>query len=251
MKVLIPWLWAAGALQLMIIAANFVVPKKLDCRENLSRVSPMVRTVFVVHWVYIVLVLGIFASLSFWFAPDLAGASRLGRFLSAMIAVFWLLRVPIQLFFYDREMREAEPCWRRGLPFCLFLSGGSVQHRRAGSRAMSRNALVGGLLWVCVAAGSRLHWACLNTIELLFLLGPLVVVPLGLGLSSRSTDTAHGGLPIRIARRLQLPAAICVVASFWLAQGFAATVLTLPWFVLGCIVGLAGLTDMVHGKVLS
>ncbi len=106
MKVLIPWLWAAGALQLMIIAANFVVPKKLHCRENLSRVSPMVRTVFVVHWVYIVLVLGIFASLSFWFAPDLAGASRLGRFLSAMIAVFWLLRVPIQLFFYDREIRR-------------------------------------------------------------------------------------------------------------------------------------------------
>lgn len=66
----------------------------------------MVRTVFVVHWVYIVLVLGIFASLSFWFAPDLAGASRLGRFLSAMIAVFWLLRVPIQLFFYDREIRR-------------------------------------------------------------------------------------------------------------------------------------------------
>jgi len=103
---LIPWLWAAGAVQLVVIAANFVLPKKLGCRENLVRVSPMIREVFIVHWVYIVLVLGIFTSLCFWFAPELAGASRLGRYLSAVIAVFWLLRVPIQLFFYDPELRK-------------------------------------------------------------------------------------------------------------------------------------------------
>ncbi len=106
MRHLIPWLWAAGAVQLLIFGANFVLPKKLSCRENLARVSPMIREVFIVHWVYIVLVLGIFASLSFWFAPELAGASRLGRYLSAVIAVFWLLRVPIQLFFYDSELRR-------------------------------------------------------------------------------------------------------------------------------------------------
>ncbi|MGA7791940.1 MAG: hypothetical protein WCA19_02800 [Candidatus Acidiferrales bacterium] len=106
MRVLVPWLWAGGAVQLVIIAANFILPEKLSCRDNLARVSPMIRTVFVVHWVYIVLVLGIFTSLSFWFAPELAGASRLGRYLSAVIAVFWLLRVPIQLFFYDPEIRK-------------------------------------------------------------------------------------------------------------------------------------------------
>jgi hypothetical protein len=106
MRLLIPWLWAAGALQLVIIAANFVLPKKLQCRENLARVSPMIHEVFIVHWVYIVLSLGIFTSLSFWFAPELAGASRLGRYLSAVIAAFWLLRVPIQLFFYDPEIRK-------------------------------------------------------------------------------------------------------------------------------------------------
>ena len=106
MRFLIPWLWAAGAVQLFILAANFVVPKKLSCRENLSRVSPMIRTVFVVHWVYIVLVIAIFTLLSFWFAPELAGASRLGRFLSAAIAVFWICRVPVQLFVYNPEIRR-------------------------------------------------------------------------------------------------------------------------------------------------
>jgi hypothetical protein len=106
MRALIPWLWMAGAVQLMIIVANFVLPKKLRCRENLGRVSPMIREVFIVHWVYIVFVLGILTSLSFWFAPELAGASCLGRYLSASIAAFWLLRVPIQLFFYDPELRR-------------------------------------------------------------------------------------------------------------------------------------------------
>jgi len=106
MKALIPWLWAAGAVQLVILSANFALPEKLRCRENLARVSPMIREVFIVHWVYIVLVPGVFASLCFWFAPELAGASRLGRYLSAAIAVFWLLRVPIQLFFYDPDIRK-------------------------------------------------------------------------------------------------------------------------------------------------
>jgi len=30
----------------------------------------------------------------------------LGRYLSAVIAVFWLLRVPIQIFLYDPELRK-------------------------------------------------------------------------------------------------------------------------------------------------
>ncbi len=99
-------IWAAGGVQLAILAANFVVPGKLRCRENLEKVSPMIRSVFVVHWIYILLMLAIFSALCFWFAPELAGGSRLGHFLSAAIALFWLPRIPIQLFVYDRELRR-------------------------------------------------------------------------------------------------------------------------------------------------
>ena len=106
MNRLIQLIWLAGAVQLAIVAGNFVLPAKLECRENLARVSPMIRRVFIVHWVYIVAVLGVFSALCFFFAPDLAGASRLGRFLSATISLFWLPRVPIQLFLYDAELRR-------------------------------------------------------------------------------------------------------------------------------------------------
>lgn len=106
MRVLTPLIWAAGAVQLVILAANFALPEKLRCRENLARVSPMIRQVFIVHWTYILAILAIFSSLCFWFAPELAGASRMGHFLSVVIALFWLSRIPIQLFFYDSELRR-------------------------------------------------------------------------------------------------------------------------------------------------
>jgi hypothetical protein len=79
-------------------------------------------------------------------------------------------------------------------------------------------------------------------------LGPLVVVPLGLDLSFQFTGETQIGFPVRIARKLQLPAALCVVASFWLPQGVAAAILGLPWLVLGCFVGLAGLTALIRGE---
>ena len=100
------YLWLAGAVQLVILLANIPLPRILRCRENLARVSPMIREVFIVHWAYIALVLGIFVTLCFGFAADLAGGSRLGRFLSACMAIFWLARVPVQLFFYDSEIRR-------------------------------------------------------------------------------------------------------------------------------------------------
>jgi hypothetical protein len=106
---LVPWIWAAGGLQLLIASANVVLPKKLAYRENLARVSPIVRQVFIVHSVYIVLVLVAFAVMCFLFAPELAGASPIGRFLSSALAVFWLLRAVIQIFYYDPEVKASNP----------------------------------------------------------------------------------------------------------------------------------------------
>jgi len=103
---LVPWIWAAGAVHLAIVAANFALPRRLRVQENAARLSPLLRQVLYVHWLYIVIVLLLFASLSFLFAADLAGGSPLGRFLSAAIALFWLLRIALQLFYYDREARR-------------------------------------------------------------------------------------------------------------------------------------------------
>jgi len=96
----------AGAVHLGIIAANVPLPGRLRVRERLEGVPRYLRQIFYVHWVYIVIVVGLFAALCFGFAPDLAGPTSLGRFLSGFMAGFWLLRIVLQIFYYDREVRR-------------------------------------------------------------------------------------------------------------------------------------------------
>jgi hypothetical protein len=99
-----------------------------------------------------------------------------------------------------------------------------------------------------VAGPARgLDWASrrLGTIELLFLLGPLVVVPLGLELFVRLESDVGGIGLVRAARWLRFPAAISVLASFLFERGIGATALVLPWFFVGCLVGCRGLLFLV------
>jgi len=48
----------------------------------------------------------LFSTLCFGFAHELT-ASRLGRFMCAFMGAFWLLRIVLQWFYYDREIRRA------------------------------------------------------------------------------------------------------------------------------------------------
>ena len=93
MNPLVPWIWAAGVIHLVIVAANLALPRKLEYRANLVRVSPIVRQVFITHSAYIVLNLLACSALCLFFAPELAGGSRLGAFMSAYMAGFWWLRL--------------------------------------------------------------------------------------------------------------------------------------------------------------
>jgi YndJ-like protein len=116
---------------------------------------------------------------------------------------------------------------------------------------MSRSAIAGGIVWIGLVAASRLQWARLNTIELLFLLGPLVIVPLGLELCVGFTQEDECGLPIRIVGWIQLPAAFCATASFWFQPGVAAAILALPWFGFGCLIAFGGLRMLIQGEFKS
>jgi hypothetical protein len=96
----------AGLVHVGIMLANIPLPGRLRVQERLADVPRFVRQIFYVHWIYIVIVLGLFASLCFGFARELAGGSALGRFLSGFIMAFWLLRIALQVFYYDPEVRR-------------------------------------------------------------------------------------------------------------------------------------------------
>jgi hypothetical protein len=99
-------IWGAGMAHVGIMAANIPLPGRLRVRDRLAGVPTFLRQIFYVHWIYIVIVLGLFAGLCFGFARELSGASALGRFLSGFMAGFWLLRILLQVFYYDREVRR-------------------------------------------------------------------------------------------------------------------------------------------------
>lgn len=113
-------IWGAGAVQAGIVVANIPLPGRLRVRERLAGVPRFVRQIFYVHWMYIVIVVGMFAALCFRFSAELAGTTALGRFLSGFIAAFWLLRIALQVFYYDRTVRREN--WQLDLLYVASLA---------------------------------------------------------------------------------------------------------------------------------
>ena len=100
-------MWTAAGIQIAIMVANAFLPGILKYRENLECLPRILREIFVVHAVYIVGVIAIFVAATIGFAPELASGRGLGRFMAAVIALFWLCRVPVQIFCYDPGTRRA------------------------------------------------------------------------------------------------------------------------------------------------
>jgi len=107
MRTLVVALWIAGLVQLAIVVGNFVIPQKLNYGENLAQVAPIIRQIFFVHSGYVVGIVLFFAAVSFGFPRELTSGRGLGRFLAASMAVFWICRIPLQLFYYDAKLRRA------------------------------------------------------------------------------------------------------------------------------------------------
>jgi hypothetical protein len=109
MSPMVPYIWVAGGIHLALVVVGVFLPAKLRFRENLEKVSPIIRQLFLVHSVYISTLLLVLGLLCFFFAPELAGGSRLGTFLSGYMAIFWAIRVLIQLFYYDPVLKREHP----------------------------------------------------------------------------------------------------------------------------------------------
>ena len=92
----------AGALQLLVAAANIPLTVMLNFGREHARLSPIVRQIHHVHHVYLGLLLVVFAAISLMFPRDLAAGDGLGRFVSVVLAVFWGARLAIQRLYYDR-----------------------------------------------------------------------------------------------------------------------------------------------------
>lgn len=90
-----------GVCHFGILLASALLPRVLDWRRELARVSPLSRHVVWTHGVFIVLTIIAFGAISLANASTLAGGSALARWFCGFVAVFWLSRLVVQLFLFD------------------------------------------------------------------------------------------------------------------------------------------------------
>jgi YndJ-like protein len=112
---------------------------------------------------------------------------------------------------------------------------------------VKRNAIFGALIWCGLLLVAQAGEVYLTWIELLFLLAPLVVVPLGLHLTGQIEGGLPTSLPERLARSIQGPAALLVVASFFFAPGVVAAALASAWIVFCGLLAMGGFLRTLRG----
>jgi hypothetical protein len=95
-----------------------------------------------------------------------------------------------------------------------------------------RNASIGGLVWVTICIAPLPPNLGIGTIEKLFLLAPLVIVPLGLGLLGVYAPPLVAAM---------------IVFSFFFPKGPVAGALVVPWLIFVTLAGYGGLRRLVRG----
>ena len=110
------------------------------------------------------------------------------------------------------------------------------------------SAVLGSIAWVAVFAAAQGGSVPLGTIEQLFLLAPLVVVPLGLRLAKNQRE--HRERFLHAAELLQPVAAALLVSSFWLPRGALAGWLASGWLLVSSLVGFTGLLRFLNARRL-
>ena len=89
---------------LLLAAAHIYFPKRFGWKEDLRRLSPLNRQIFVSHCLFIVLVLVLFGSLSIFCAESLVQPGPLARAVLSGLVFFWAVRLFVQLFVYDSNL---------------------------------------------------------------------------------------------------------------------------------------------------
>ncbi len=94
----------AGALQILLALLHLAFPRRFQWKEELARLSPLNRQIFMVHTFFICVVLVLFGALSLLAPETLLEPTRLARLVLGGIATFWGLRLLCQWFVYDASL---------------------------------------------------------------------------------------------------------------------------------------------------
>ncbi len=112
-------------LQIGLAILSLCLPRIMDWKADLARMSLLVRDVFIIHSWFIALTLAIWGVLTWRFAGEMAHApTPMSRWLCAAIAGFWGIRCALQWLHYDSSHWRGQP-GRTVIHWTLFFGYGA------------------------------------------------------------------------------------------------------------------------------
>jgi hypothetical protein len=106
-------------------------------------------------------------------------------------------------------------------------------------------AAFGGLVWLVVGLLALSNFIRIGLVEQLFLLAPLVIIPLGIGRIETPPPTLYRQWLHHLIRIGQPICALLVVIAFLVPAGFLAGGLALTWLGVTGLIALLGLTRFI------
>jgi len=104
----------AGVGQLLLALGSLAIPAVLGWRADTAKLPALTRQVFWTYAAYIWAINLSFGLVSAWVPQWLLDGSALGRALCAFIALYWITRLLIQFFWFDRSAMRTDLLLRLG-----------------------------------------------------------------------------------------------------------------------------------------
>jgi len=95
--------FAAGCLQLCVLIASSLVPLRLNWKTSLDSLPRLYRQLYWIYGGYVVMGILFNGVIAIVCAVDLAGDTRLARFVCGYIALFWGVRLSLQALLDVKE----------------------------------------------------------------------------------------------------------------------------------------------------
>ena len=96
-------LYAAAICHLLVLIASFQVPARLGWRDDIPKLTRFNQKVFWVYGFYILLCIVSFAALTWRLHDEFLAGEPAARGLAGFIAVFWTVRVLVDICWYDHR----------------------------------------------------------------------------------------------------------------------------------------------------
>ncbi len=92
----------AGIAQLVLVTGSFAIPRVLNWHNELAKIQPLIKQMFWTYAAYILVINLCFGLLSLFDYKELLNGSTLALLITGFIAVYWISRILIQFFYFDR-----------------------------------------------------------------------------------------------------------------------------------------------------